>query len=97
MAEVDRLEAWVTAHVTDATQTPALQAAVTALRRVLAQDLEPDPETGAGGSVGAWRADRMPSLGDPEMRHGRKTRTKPFSGYKRHVTSGNLRCPNGRD
>ena len=30
-------------------------------------------------------ADRMPSLGDPEMRHGRKTRTKPFTGYKRHV------------
>ena len=29
--------------------------------------------------------DRLPSLGDPEMRHGRKTRTKPFSGYKRHV------------
>jgi hypothetical protein len=27
----------------------------------------------------------MPSLGDPEMRHGRKTRTKPFTGYKRHV------------
>jgi hypothetical protein len=27
----------------------------------------------------------MPSLGDPDMRHGRKTRTKPFNGYKRHV------------
>ena len=27
----------------------------------------------------------MPSLGDPEMRHGRKTRTKLFTGYKRHV------------
>jgi len=27
----------------------------------------------------------MPSLGDPEMRHGRKTRTRLFTGYKRHV------------
>ena len=27
----------------------------------------------------------MPSLGDSEMRDGRKTRTKPFTGYKRHV------------
>jgi IS5 family transposase len=27
----------------------------------------------------------MPWLGGPEMRHGRKTRTKPFNGYKRHV------------
>jgi Transposase DDE domain len=30
-------------------------------------------------------AARMPSLGDPEMRHGRKTRTRLFTGYKRHV------------
>lgn len=29
--------------------------------------------------------DRMPSLGDPDMRHGRKSRTPPFTGYKRHV------------
>jgi IS5 family transposase len=26
----------------------------------------------------------MPSLGDPEMRHGRKSKKKPFTGYKRH-------------
>jgi hypothetical protein len=64
LAEVDRLEQWVTTHgaVADA---PTVQAALTALRGVA-------PE-------------RMPSLGDPEMRHGRKTRTKPFTGYKRHV------------
>src|SRR6476619_4096718 len=30
-------------------------------------------------------AERVPSLGDPEMRHGRKTRTRLFTGYKRHV------------
>jgi hypothetical protein len=85
LAEVDQLEAWVTAHVTDAAQTPALQAAVTALRRVRRQDLEPDPETGVQRIRRGVAADRMPSLGDPEMRHGRKTRTRPFSGYKRHV------------
>ncbi len=27
----------------------------------------------------------MPSLGDPELRHGLKTRTRPFTGYQRHV------------
>jgi hypothetical protein len=85
LGEVDRLDGWVTAHVTEATQTPALQAAVTALRRVLAQDLDPDPGTGARRIRRGVAPDRMPSLGDPEMRHGRKTRTKPFSGYKRHV------------
>ena len=27
--------------------------------------------------------DRMPSLGDPEMRHGRTSKAKLFDGYKR--------------
>jgi hypothetical protein len=28
----------------------------------------------------------MPSLGHLEMRHGRKARTRPFTGYNRHLT-----------
>lgn len=84
LAEVDRLEAWVAAHVPVA-DAPTVQAALTALRRVLAQDLEPDPTTGQRRIRRGVAPDRMPSLGDPEMRHGRKTRTKLFTGYKRHV------------
>jgi hypothetical protein len=85
LAEVDRLEQWVVAHTDEATLTPSLQAALTALRRVLTQDLDPDPATGAQRIRQGVAADRMPSLGDPEMRHGRKTRTRPFTGYKRHL------------
>lgn len=84
LAEVDRVEAWVSAHVPLA-EAPTVQAALTALRRVLAQDLEPDPTTGQRRIRRGVAPDRMPSLGDPEMRHGRKTRTKLFTGYKRHV------------
>jgi hypothetical protein len=84
LADVDRLEAWVATHVPVA-EVPPVQAALAALRRVLAQDLEPDPTTGQRRIRRGVAADRMPSLGDPEMRHGRKTRTKPFNGYKRHV------------
>jgi hypothetical protein len=80
LAEVDRLEQWVATHA-----QPALQAALTALRRVTAQDLEPDPTTGRRRLRQGVAGDRMPSLGDPEMRHGRKTRTRPFNGYKRHA------------
>lgn len=84
LAEVDQLERWVLAHVpTDA--SPAVATALTALRRVLTQDLEPDPATGQRRIRQGVARDRMPSLGDAEMRHGRKTRTKPFTGYKRHV------------
>jgi len=85
LAEVDQLEQWVARHVPDVRQTAPLQAALTALRRVLAQDLEPDPVTQVRRIRRGVAADRMPSLGDPEMRHGRKTRTRPFNGYKRHV------------
>jgi Transposase DDE domain/Transposase domain (DUF772) len=84
LAEVDRVEAWVAAHVPIA-DAPALQAALTALRQVLAQDLEPDPTTGQRRIRRGVAAERRPSLGDPEMRHGRKTRTRPFIGYKRHI------------
>jgi hypothetical protein len=84
LAEVDRLEQWVTMQVPLA-EAPPVQAALAALRRVLTQDLEPDPTTGQRRIRRGVAAARMPSLGDPEMRHGRKTRTRPFTGYKRHV------------
>ncbi len=84
LAEVDRVEAWVAAHVPVA-EAPPVQAALGALRRVLAQDLEPDPTSGQRRIRRGVAPDRMPSLGDPEMRHGRKTRTRLFTGYKRHV------------
>ncbi len=84
LAEVDRVEAWVAAHIPVA-ETPPIAAALAVLRRVLTQDLEPDPTTGQRRLRQGVAPERMPSLGDPEMRHGRKTKTKRFTGYKRHV------------
>lgn len=84
LAEVDRLEAWVATHVPVA-DAPTVQAALATLRRVLAQDLEPDPTSGQRRIRRGVAVDRMPSLGDPAMRHGRKTKTRPFTGFKRHV------------
>jgi hypothetical protein len=85
LAEVDRLEQWVAAQAAVHDAQPALAAALVALRRIVAQDLEPDPTTGRPRLRQGVAGDRMPSLGDPEMRHGRKTRTRPFNGYKRHA------------
>src|SRR5215203_721792 len=84
LAEVDRLQAWVATHVPVA-EAAAVQAALAALRQVLAQDLEPDPTTSRARIRRGVAADRMPSVGDPAMRHGRKTKTRPFTGFKRHV------------
>jgi hypothetical protein len=85
LGEVDRLERWVAAQPPTAQATPVLQEALTALRAVLSQDLEPDPTTGGRRMLRGVAQGRQPSLGDPEMRHGRKSRSRPFTGDKRHV------------
>lgn len=85
LAEVDRVEAWVAEHASTLADQPPLREALSALRRVLEQDLEPDPTTGRARIRRGVAKDRMPSLGDPEMRHGRKSKTKLFNGYKRHL------------
>jgi len=85
LTEVDRLEQWVAAQPATVQATPALQTALTALRAVLRQDLEPDPTTGRRRILRGVAKGRQPSLGDPEMRHGRKSRSRPFTGFKRHV------------
>ena len=85
LGEVDRVEAWVTAHAAKEAAEAPLKAALAALRRVLEQDLEPDPTTGRRTIKRGVARDRMPSLGDPDMRHGRKSKTKTFNGYKRHL------------
>src|SRR4029453_13850257 len=85
LSEVERMERWVTAQPATTQATPSLHEALTALRAVLTQDLEPDPTTGGQRIVRGVAKGRQPSLGDREMRHGRKSRTRPFTGYKRHV------------
>jgi hypothetical protein len=87
MGEVKALEGWVAQYASAETNREPLRTALVALHRVLAQDLEPDP--GGGGLVikRGVSKDRMPSLGDKEMRHGRKSKSKLFNGYKRHIVT----------
>ena len=84
MAEVEALRKWVNEHAGHHAMEGPLKAALDALSRVLEQDLEPDPGGGSRIKRGVTK-DRMPSLGDKEMRHGRKSKAKTFNGYKRHV------------
>lgn len=90
LGEADALRAWVLASAGDHAEQPPLDAAIANLATVVSQDTEPDPDSptpGARRIHRGTRADRMPSLGDPEMRHGRKSASKLFNGYKRHVAS----------
>jgi len=56
------------------------------LRRVIAQDVElGDPGGGTPKLKKGVARDRMASISDPEMRHGRKSSGKTYSGHKAHV------------
>lgn len=52
--------------------------------QVKKQDIETQPDGSAQLKVGV-APNRRISLEEPEMRHGRKSRSQKFDGYKRHV------------
>lgn len=85
IAEAELLDAWVRRQMKDEAEKPPVSDALTLLRRVVEQDIEPDPDGGGERIRDGVAEDRVISIGDPEMRHGRKSRSKTIKGYKRHV------------
>jgi Transposase DDE domain len=83
--EAEALGGWGQQHRGAATQEPPLRSALAALARVMPQDLAPDPAGGGRRRRRGTGRDRLPSLGDREMRHGRKSKAYPFTGDTRHV------------
>jgi Transposase DDE domain/Transposase domain (DUF772) len=59
---------------------------VEAVEQVLAQDTEQD-ERGRVRIIRGVAEDRRVSIEDPEMRHGRKSKSKRFNGYKQHIAT----------
>ena len=89
VAEAERLEAWVVHQMKDDATKPPVSDALTLVRRVVEQDLEPDPDGGGDRIRDGVAEERVISVGDPEMRHGRKSKSKTITGYKRHVVIAN--------
>ena len=85
LQEVQRLRAWLSSRLAEELEQPPLKEALGLLERVLEQDLEPDPEGGGSRIRRGVAKERRISVTDPDMRHGRKSRSKLFNGYKRHV------------
>jgi hypothetical protein len=86
LAEVSALEDWVAKKTKKTPASPPLTEALELLRRVVDQDTEPDPpKKGRRRIKDGVSPDRVVSISDTEMRHGRKSRTKLINGYKRHV------------
>lgn len=93
VSQLTSLEAWIRDHLPEEVARPPLQEHVETLHQVMEQDLEPDPTPGGDRSdkTTAVRIregvapDRRVSIEDGEMRHGRKSKSKRFNGYKRHL------------
>jgi transposase len=84
VADADRLLGQVRVArgklVEDSPEDAALAEAAGLLARVLVQDIE-RREDGPALREGVAK-DRMPSVHDPEMRHGHKSKAKHFAGHK---------------
>jgi len=69
-------------------EQPAADQSVSMARALLEQVLEQDVEEGPDGQPQIRRGvahQRVPSATDPEMRHGRKSSRRKWTGYKQHV------------
>ena len=85
LAQAAALDAWVCKQAKKQAEVPPVKGTLELLRRVIDQDIEPDP-SGQGHRIREGVAeDRIVSISDPEMRHGRKSRSQLFNGYKRHI------------
>ena len=86
LEEVSMLESWIEKRAKQSASEPPLKDALSLLHRVIDQDIEPDPSGGGKQRLREGVAeDRVVSINDPEIRHGRKSRSQLFDGYKRHV------------
>jgi hypothetical protein len=84
LIDVDRLRTWISTTIDECDDVP-LQEALELLAQVVEQDIEPDPD-GSGPRIRRGVAtNRRISIRDPDMRHGRKSKSRVINGYKRHV------------
>jgi hypothetical protein len=85
IAQIDRLETWVRERLPGAAERPPLSEQLATLAQLREQDLEPDPEGGGPRVRDGVAPDRRISITDPDMRHGRKSRSQTIKGYKSHL------------
>src|SRR6185312_7949923 len=83
--QLDRLERWIAHEFGDEAAEPPLAEPLATLRQLREQDLDPEPPDGKPRIRKGTVEDRRVSVEDKDMRHGRKSKTKRFNGYKGHI------------
>jgi hypothetical protein len=89
LSALDALERYVSDHLGAQCGGPPLADHLATIARLREQNLDPEPPEGGGGLKvrDGVAADRTISLGDQEMRHGRKSKSRTFNGYKSHLAT----------
>jgi hypothetical protein len=86
--QLESLQQWIQRRLSAEIGEPPLKDRLQALKDLLTQDLEPDPDKPGGKRIRDGVApERRISISDGEMRHGRKSKSKRFNGFKRHVAA----------
>ena len=84
-----RIQSWLkTQFSLEKMKTPPISTHLKLVETIIAQDTEPDPNSPHKKRIiDGVAKNRMVSISDKDMRHGRKTTTKTFNGYKRHIAT----------
>lgn len=85
LKQVQSLGTWLERELTDELTQPPLAQQWAMVQKLIEQDTEPDPNDGDKRVKQGVAKDRQISIGDPDMRHGRKSKKQRVDGYKRHV------------
>ena len=85
--QLDTLQVWIERRLAEEVSKPPLKEPLETLVQIRTQDLEPDPKGGGSRIRDGVAADRRVSIEDKEMRHGRKSKSKRFNGFKRHIAT----------
>ena len=81
MNEVESMQRWVRTQHPDLLQLRQVHAAQAQLQKLIVQDTEPCA-SGGHRIIQDTAPNRQMSLFDPEMRHGRKSKSEQIEGYK---------------
>jgi len=88
LRQIDALEKWIRAQAGKAVEESPLKELLEVVEQLRAQDLDPNPPGGGGPRIREGVAkERRVSVEDPDMRHGRKSKSKRFNGYKQHIAN----------
>lgn len=87
LEELERWKRWLEGHSSLSEKQPPMKEAMETLEQILEQDTEPDPDGGSGGRrlKKGVSHDRRISVEDQQMRHGRKSSSRTFNGFKQHL------------